>query len=276
MGTALDAALERIRSAGGIAPTGGVSLTPSTPRYSTALTQALQAPPVQSTLGAAFSQWEPPPVKRQGPSGAIGNVLNALGWAKSAVWSTAKEGIDLFQGEGFSGSDWWNQATTDYGFGNLIHDERDVVGAGLIAMSPFTMGISGIMGGAVLADNIHADRVMGFIGDVAVDPLTYMGGLNVITRGLAGARKARMGLVSMKKLADPAMDGSLTGIRKFMQVMGKDGVDISEDAARKMLKDVDDAILASQKLGSMGRIARSLNKTDTGKLVAKSLGFDPG
>ena len=276
MGTALDDALERIRSAGGIAPTGGVSLTPSTPRYSTALTQALQAPQVQSTLGSAFSQWEPPPVKRQGPSGAIGNVLNALGWAKSAVWSTAKEGIDLFQGEGFSGSDWWNQATTDYGFGNLIHDERDVVGAGLIAMSPFTMGISGIMGGAVLADNIHADRVMGFIGDVAVDPLTYMGGLNVITRGLAGARKARMGLVSMKKLADPAMDGSLTGIRKFMQVMGKDGVDISEDVARKMLKDVDDAILASQKLGSMGSIARSLNKTDTGKLVAKSLGFDPG
>ncbi len=40
-------------------------------------------------------------MKRQGPSGAVGHALNALGWAKSAVWSTAKEGIDLFQGEGF-------------------------------------------------------------------------------------------------------------------------------------------------------------------------------
>jgi len=101
MGTALDDALERIRSAGGIAPTGGVSLTPSTPRYSTALTQALQAPQVQSTLGSAFSQWEAPTPERKGPSGIMGNTLNALGWAKSAIYSTAKEGIDLFQGEGF-------------------------------------------------------------------------------------------------------------------------------------------------------------------------------
>ena len=154
MGTPLEDALDRIWGEGGDAPTGGVTLTPSTAQRSTALSRSLKSPQIQSALETSLGQWEAPPVKRQGPSGAVGHALNALGWAKSAVWSTAKEGIDLFQGEGFSGSDWWNQATTDYGFGNLIHDERDVVGWGLVAMSPFTMGATGVLGAGVLADNL--------------------------------------------------------------------------------------------------------------------------
>ena len=258
MGTPLEDALDRI-TAPGVTPTLG------TPQVTTGLTRALESPQVQSAFQSSLGGWEAPTPERQGPSGIIGNTLNALGWAKSGIWSTAKEGIDLFQGEGFSGKDWWNQATTDYGFGNLIHDERSVVGGGLIAMSPFTMGISGLLGAGVLADNIWADRVVGFIGDVAVDPLTYMGGMNVITRGLAGAKKARMGLVSMKRLAaqNPA---------EFARVMGN----VSDDVAKAMLKDIDDAVVAGQKFGSMSGISRSLRKTDTGKLVGEALGFNPG
>ena len=264
MGTPLEDALDRIRAAGGVAPAPGVTPTLGASQGSTGLTRGLQSPGLQSTLQSTLGQWEAPTPERQGPSGIMGNTLNALGWAKSAIWSTAKEGIDLFQGEGFSGKDWWNQATTDYGFGNLIHDERSVVGAGLIAMSPFTLGISGLMGAGVLADNIWADRIVGFIGDVAVDPLTYMGGMNIITRGLAGAKKARMGLVSMKRLAaqNPA---------EFARVMGN----VSDDVAKAMLKDIDDAIVAGQKFGSMSGISRSLRKTDTGKLVGEALGFNP-
>ncbi len=265
MGTPLEDALDRIRAAGGVAPAPGVTSTLGASQGSTGLTRGLQSPGLQSTLQSTLGQWEAPTPERQGPSGIMGNTLNALGWAKSAIWSTAKEGIDLFQGEGFSGKDWWNQATTDYGFGNLIHDERSVVGAGLIAMSPFTLGISGLMGAGVLADNIWADRIVGFIGDVAVDPLTYMGGLNIITRGLAGAKKARMGLVSMKRLAAQNPD-------EFARVMGN----VSDDVAKAMLKDIDDAIVAGQKFGSMSGISRSLRKTDTGELVGKALGFNPG
>lgn len=258
MGTPLEDALDRI-TAPGVTPTLG------TPQVTTGLTRALESPQVQSAFQSSLGGWEAPTPERQGPSGIIGNTLNALGWAKSGIWSTAKEGIDLFQGEGFSGKDWWNQATTDYGFGNLIHDERSVVGGGLIAMSPFTLGISGLLGAGVLADNIWADRIVGFIGDVAVDPLTYMGGMNIITRGLAGAKKARMGLVSMKRLAaqNPA---------EFARVMGN----VSDDVAKAMLKDIDDAVVAGQKFGSMSGISRSLRKTDTGKLVGEALGFNPG
>ena len=269
MGTPLEDAIARINASSGIAAPRGVTPTLGTPQVTTGPTRGLQSPQLQSTLQSTLGQWEAPTPERQGPSGIIGNTLNALGWAKSGIWSTAKEGIDLFQGEGFSGKDWWNQATTDYGFGNLIHDERSVVGGGLIAMSPFTMGISGLLGAGVLADNIWADRVVGFIGDVAVDPLTYMGGMNVITRGLAGAKKARMGLVSMKRLGK-------TDFAKFKMVMGEGGVAVSDDVANAMLKDIGDAILAGQKFGSMSGIARSLRKTDTGKLVGEALGFNPG
>ena len=52
------------------------------------------------------------------------------------------------QGEGFSGSDWVNQVKTHYGFGDILRDED-------IDLSKW------------------GNRAVGFIGDVALDPLTY-------------------------------------------------------------------------------------------------------
>ena len=74
-----------------------------------------------------------------------------------------------------------------------------------------------------------------------------------------------MGLVSMQTMA------KTKGVGHFAKTMG-----VTDDVAREMLKEVDDAILAGQKWGSMGGIARSLNKTPNGKLVAEALGFNPG
>ena len=226
------------------------------------ISKALASPKVQTSLAEGFAGLKPAESTTKGPKGVFGQALNVLGYPKSFIASTAKEAFDLVQGEGFNVNDWWRQGTTDYGMGDLIREERTATGAALIAMSPFTMGVSGLLGAGVLADNINLDRTIGFIGDVAVDPLTYMGGFNIITRGLAGVKKARMGLVSMQKLgADELL---------------KKGIASSADEAAQMLKAVDEAIVAGEKVGTMSGIARSLRKTPAGQKVAENLGFNPG
>ena len=105
--------------------------------------------------------------------GLLGGVLKALDFGRGAVTSTLKETIDFFQFEGVNPGEWWSQATSHYGFSDLIRDERNTVGFGLSAIgvatgNPFLLAA----GGGVLADNEWADRVIGFAGDVALDPLT--------------------------------------------------------------------------------------------------------
>ena len=81
-------------------------------------------------------------------TGPVGQALSTIDLGRSAVVSTVKEGVDLLQGEGFSGSDWANQVKTHYGFGDILRDED-------IDLSKW------------------GNRAVGFIGDVALDPLTY-------------------------------------------------------------------------------------------------------
>ncbi len=81
-------------------------------------------------------------------TGPIGQALSTIDLGRSAVVSTVKEGVDLVQGEGFSGSDWVNQVKTHYGFGDILRDEDIDLGK-------------------------WGNRAVGFIGDVALDPLTY-------------------------------------------------------------------------------------------------------
>lgn len=198
---------------------------------------------------------------RKSPGGLFGAVLQGLDFGRAAIVSTLKEGIDLAQGEGFDTSEWWDQATTHYGFGELIHDERSAVGWGLIALSPFTASISAGLGAAVLADNIWADRIVGFIGDVAVDPWTHMGGFGVVMRGLgwAGAAKA-LNQVATKSADDLVRMG-------FAQ---------SGDEAAALIKAANDGISAAQKGRSLSAVSRSLSKSEAGKKVAAELGLAPG
>ena len=175
----------------------GKTAAPYTPPKPSGL-ERLQLPTAQ--LGATAV----PRVKApKAGKGAILSALGALDWGRSAIASTLKEGIDFIQREGFNTSDWWDQTRSHYGFGDLIREERTAVGLGLMALAPFTGGITaGLLGGSVLADNIHLDRAVGFIGDVAIDPLTYMGGYNVIARNMGGYKKMGNELYNLSKL-DP-------------------------------------------------------------------------
>ena len=64
--------------------------------------------------------------------GPIGKALQTIDLGRAAVVSTVKEGIDLVQGEGFSGSDWWDQVIALHFF------ERKGTEADVKAMSRLT------------------------------------------------------------------------------------------------------------------------------------------
>lgn len=99
-----------------------------------------------------------------GVGGFLGGVLTSLDYGGRVVRSSLKETIDLLQGEGFSSSDWYKQVREGYGFGDILADNN------------VDLGLGG-----------WGNRIVGFIGDVATDPLSYAGGLGVFARA-RGAR----------------------------------------------------------------------------------------
>jgi len=156
--------------------------------------------------------FKPPEPDKSGWGIAMG-ALQVFDWGRAGVASTLKEGIDLLQGEGFNFGDWREQFDNHYGFGELIHDERQAVGTGLLLMSPFTMGVSGAMGAAVLMDNIWADRVVGTIGDFAIDPMMWMGGLPAfLSRGIGTAPKL---IAQMAKMGTTTKTFTATGNKAY-------------------------------------------------------------
>ena len=97
------------------------------------------------------------------PGRAIFGALNVLDYPRRAVISTVQEAADAFNGGDASFSDWAHQVNDPaFGFG-------DVVGS---------------------TGNIWADRLIGFTGDVLLDPLTYVVGSSAIT---GTGRAARVG-----------------------------------------------------------------------------------
>ena len=206
-----------------------------------------------------------------GPGGWFGTALKGLDLGRGMAVSTIKEGIDLAQdvvggrvGQGeFSPSEWWNQATSHYGFGDLIDDEREWVGAGLIALSPFTVGASAALGLGVLKDNIWADRVIGFVGDVALDPLMYMGGAGAFARGLGWSKVAR----SLFDFAGRSADDLV-----------RIGVTKSLKSAEKMRGLANGAALAAEKSQSLTGASRYLlkSKDPLARELSNLMGLTPG
>ena len=207
----------------------------------------------------------------KGPGGAFGLALKGLDLGRGLLVSSLKEGIDFSQdvlagriGDGeWSPAEWWSQATNHYGFGDLIEDERNWVGAALMATGPATGGMGFLLGGAVMADNIWADRVVGFVGDVALDPLTYLGGYGAIARGMSATKVTQ----KLGRFAQMSADDMLkAGLIKS-----------GTAAAAKPLREAAmQAANAASKGRSLSSASRSLLKTDAGKKVAKHLGLDPG
>jgi hypothetical protein len=211
--------------------------------------------------------------KKSSVGGFFGLALDVLDWGRAGIVSTLKEGIDLAQGEGFNFGDWKTQVNEHYGFGDLIHDERTAVGIGLIALSPFTMGVSGALGAGVLADNIWVDRAVGIVGDFAVDPLMWLGGLPVFTRGLGWA--GGIGKMGKTGMADTLMNLQQKGgweklVPKLLPLAKQQGVTLSKEGVEKSLGD---AIVAAEKGRSASAISRSLRQTDMGKVVSDYFGF---
>ena len=109
-------------------------------------------------------------------------ALNFLGKGKSVAVSGLKETVDLLQGRGFSGQDFRRQVNENIGYGDLIKDSK-------------------------LPS--WAKAGLGFVGDVALDPLTYVGGAGIARQGGAGVAK---------RLIDPEVAAKLSqlGVTKAM------------------------------------------------------------
>ena len=146
--------------------------------------------------------------------GPIGQALTALDLGRSAVVSTVKEGIDLVQGEGFSGSDWLDQVKSHYGFGDILRDENINLGK-------------------------WGNRIVGFVGDVALDPVTYA------TFGTGALAK-----VGYKMVADQLMDASMRA-----------GIKTAEKEA---------LVKAARRVHSSG------SKLAAGGKALRSIGYDAG
>ena len=118
--------------------------------------------------------------------------LDILGVPQRAIASTINEVGDLFAGEGFSPQDWIDQTNPDAWFdGN--HE-------GSIGMGDVWQKHGKALGAG---DNRWLDAVVGFTGDVLTDPLTYVGGVGVLDKGLDGLRSgSRLGSAFRATLGD--------------------------------------------------------------------------
>ena len=115
--------------------------------------------------------------------GPIGDIINFLDKPRAAVMSTAKMGVDLLQGEGdwkdalrlsfipltgglslATSEDWRNRVGDNYMFSEMLVED--------FGMDP----------------NSWATKGLGFIGDVAADPLMYIPGAGAAARTAQGGR----------------------------------------------------------------------------------------
>ena len=207
-----------------------------------------------------------------GAGGLFGLAIDILDFGRTGIVSTLKEGIDLIQGEGFNFGDWKRQVGEHYGFGDLIHDERTAVGIGLMLLGPYTAPL----GGAVLADNIWVDRAVGMVGDFAVDPLMWLGGMGVFTRGLGW--KGAVGTAGKTGMTDTLMGLQQKGgweqlVPKLFPIAEKQGVKLSKEGVEDALKS---GIVAAEKGRTASAVSRSLRQSDMGKVMSEYYGLSAG
>ena len=81
------------------------------------------ASPVARSAQVLTPQFEP-----KEPSGDInflgplGDIIDIIDTPRAAIASTAQEIVDVFQGEGFSPRDWWQQTSDNHLFGEVLRD----------------------------------------------------------------------------------------------------------------------------------------------------------
>jgi len=197
--------------------------------------QARTQTPLSDDRWAKFEAARKAPKKTGGGGlgGFFGKALSIIDLPRAVITSGVKEITDAFQGEGFNFGEFIDQTKNHYGFGDFIRDENINLGK-------------------------WGNRIVGFIGDVALDPLTYAGGLGVYSR----ARGAR-GLVD-----------DLAPLRKDLQKLG-----VRTAGQQAELQAVDTAIKAAgRKGGSVSRARNALadlNTPQASKLI-DDLGIQTG
>ena len=203
--------------------------------------QNLQQPQTSSGVANPLDVWEQFKVARAAPpkprsmGGIFGKVLGVIDFPRAVLTSGLKETIDLFQGEGFNFGEFADQTKRHYGFGDLIREENIDLGK-------------------------WGNRIAGFVGDVALDPLSWAGGLGAFARA-----RGTKGLID-----------DLTPLYKDLTELKKLGRLKGTQAAQ--LRAVDDAIKAAGQKRSVSAARNVLirNHGDIGKKLVDDLGIETG
>ena len=238
--TPLEEALAEINKRGSLSPNPsplGRSTSPVTP-------QAIAE--TSSQIKKGFSQYKSPYDRsgKRGFGGAFGRFIDIVDTPRAAIASTVQEIVDVFQGEGFSGSDWWKQTKDNHLFGEIMRD----IGVDLPGPLDFALGV-GL--------------------DIAFDPLTYAGGAGVAARlakaddVVAALRKAQ---ATAKKAGDTKKAQELfkasEKVRKTRSVL----------SAGKSLKDIGIKPNMGLTLPGTGRLGRKAIENPLNFLSGGALG----
>ena len=162
-------------------------------------------------------------------SGPVGGFFNAIQKPLALGSSLAKESIDMVTGQGFDFGDLRQQYNDNYTFGRLLHD-YDLMQNRDSGWQKF--------GAASL----------GFIGDVAFDPLTYIG---LVGKGAALAAKLAAG--GARNLSRKAVAESLKKVT-LSHIARTAGDDVARTVGDDIFFQVGDAIAsgAAKNAGTAG------------------------
>ena len=160
-------------------------------------------------------------------TGPVGGFLNAIQKPLAFTTSALKEGIDVFTGEDASWGDFKKQYDDNYTFGRLLHD-YDILQNRDSGWQRF--------GAAAL----------GFIGDVALDPLSYLG---LVGKGIGfgsvlarnGAKQAARELVRKSVLSQLRTKGD--------DIMGAVGKNMRRGQWEALSDDLAQSVAAGGKKG---------------------------
>lgn len=190
--------------------------------------------------------------------------LSVLGKPLSAVVSTEKEIVDAIQGQGFSAHDWKQQFDRNYGYGNMLED--------LGPNAP-----------------IWAKRVGGFVGDVVMDPLTYLapeaklhnagkvvGALREVGMEEAATKVLKKGVASLtdEELAKIGARGgvyfNIPGTGRVGRAITRSGADAETQQIRLLARNR----LTTGAARTANTFTRGIRDAETAQKVARLIGGD--
>jgi hypothetical protein len=189
------------------------------------------ASPVARSAQVLTPQFEP-----KEPSGDInflgplGDIIDIIDTPRAAIASTAQEIVDVFQGEGFSPRDWWQQTSDNHLFGEVLRD------SGVDLPGPL-------------------DFIAGLGLDIATDPLTYLAGAGVVAR-LARADKVVEALMVGGNAAKKA--GDTVKAKRMIDAAGRVAKSRSVLSAGKALDDIGISSGARLTVPGTGRLGRQI------------------